>query len=440
MSNYYDPSRRNLTINCLDFGTEAFARALEAYRPGDIKSILSVSLNLTKSKYKNNISNETISGLDAMLASVENIVQMMEETWCFLESNNRGYLLNLASAGTVSLEAEVGAQIGSIFHPIAGRLIGTVIGGLFGGEKANKQIESHRKYWENLCQTLHESIDDHLNQVIVPLFRNDINRNNLYRDNDEVYSVSTEKIEIFYDFPDNYSRHEVDEQFQLIIEGYEPIELYGMPECSVGRCEGNHILITHDSVSRFHFNIFKQGHDYWIKDMNSSNGTKLNGVNLDRPKKLHHGDVISLSDFIDITCNYSFKRNSIEVSNTRSQIENETILERKPPIIETILEKKQAMGLFDGNNLVFIVESPSKVTLGRNEDADVVIFAGGVSRLHAEITAHPSGTFSVRDVGSSNGTYVNDISAYQNDVKIVDGSIIKFGSLENSFCLLCRVL
>ena len=49
-----------------------------------------------------------------------------------------------------------------------------------------------------------------------------------------------------------------------------------------------------------------------------------------------------------------------------------------------------------------------KVTLGRKPDNDIVIADESASRLHAEIEPDAAaGTLIVRDLGSTNGTYVN---------------------------------
>lgn len=46
-------------------------------------------------------------------------------------------------------------------------------------------------------------------------------------------------------------------------------------------------------------------------------------------------------------------------------------------------------------------------TLGRGADADIVIDEIGVSRTHARFVLSPAGQWSVEDLGSTNGTFVN---------------------------------
>lgn len=47
------------------------------------------------------------------------------------------------------------------------------------------------------------------------------------------------------------------------------------------------------------------------------------------------------------------------------------------------------------------------ITIGRNEDNDVVINDAHASRYHLQIIQHDDGHYSLADFGSTNGTYVN---------------------------------
>lgn len=48
----------------------------------------------------------------------------------------------------------------------------------------------------------------------------------------------------------------------------------------------------------------------------------------------------------------------------------------------------------------------AKTSIGRNHDCDLIVLAGSVSREHAELTRSDDG-WTVRDLGSRNGTFVN---------------------------------
>jgi hypothetical protein len=69
--------------------------------------------------------------------------------------------------------------------------------------------------------------------------------------------------------------------------------------CTIGRRAGNILLAADDLVSEYHANI-RLGEPvdgepaFWIADMNSRNGTKVNGVKIDGRYRLKNGDEISI--------------------------------------------------------------------------------------------------------------------------------------------------
>jgi adenylate cyclase len=60
-------------------------------------------------------------------------------------------------------------------------------------------------------------------------------------------------------------------------------------ELSIGRTEGNDLVLNHPSVSRKHARIEVRGNNWWIVDLKSTNGVKLNG-NLVSEAEITAGD------------------------------------------------------------------------------------------------------------------------------------------------------
>src|SRR5919205_3334400 len=62
-------------------------------------------------------------------------------------------------------------------------------------------------------------------------------------------------------------------------------------DLSVGRTEGNDIVLNHPSVSRKHAKFEIRGDQWWIVDLKSTNGVKVNG-NLVSEAQINPGDKI----------------------------------------------------------------------------------------------------------------------------------------------------
>jgi hypothetical protein len=63
--------------------------------------------------------------------------------------------------------------------------------------------------------------------------------------------------------------------------------------------------------------------------------------------------------------------------------------------------------------------------IGRRPDNDIVVSDLGVSKQHAELRRSPAGGFTIIDLGSHSGTYVNGTRVYQQELN--EGDIIAIG-------------
>jgi FHA domain/Protein of unknown function (DUF3662) len=72
----------------------------------------------------------------------------------------------------------------------------------------------------------------------------------------------------------------------------------------------------------------------------------------------------------------------------------EAIVDDRPPLLALVPPTGETIALFDG------------MRIGRNDDNDVVIVDGRVSRHHARIVTDGGG-FAIEDLQSSNGTFVD---------------------------------
>jgi pSer/pThr/pTyr-binding forkhead associated (FHA) protein len=65
---------------------------------------------------------------------------------------------------------------------------------------------------------------------------------------------------------------------------------------SVGRSSEADVRIEDRYASQIHLRIYSQGGSYYVEDMNSTNGTFLNGSQLDGSAELQHLDRIQVGD------------------------------------------------------------------------------------------------------------------------------------------------
>ena len=73
------------------------------------------------------------------------------------------------------------------------------------------------------------------------------------------------------------------------------VDLPDSGEIVLGRLASSNVELNHPSVSSRHCTLSKDGARYWIKDHDSTNGTRINGE-LVAESAVHRGDVISLGD------------------------------------------------------------------------------------------------------------------------------------------------
>ena len=74
---------------------------------------------------------------------------------------------------------------------------------------------------------------------------------------------------------------------------------------------------------------------------------------------------------------------------------------------------------------------PPKITFGRLDSCSVKLDDQNVSRLHAECMVFDNGIIALIDMGSSNGTYVNDLPISR--IFLMDGDVIRMGETVFNF-------
>jgi pilus assembly protein CpaF len=69
-------------------------------------------------------------------------------------------------------------------------------------------------------------------------------------------------------------------------------------DITIGRAQGNDIILPRNNISKRHTRIFRKGGKLVVRDLDSTNGTFLNGRRIHDDEMLHAGDRIFLADFV----------------------------------------------------------------------------------------------------------------------------------------------
>jgi pSer/pThr/pTyr-binding forkhead associated (FHA) protein len=72
----------------------------------------------------------------------------------------------------------------------------------------------------------------------------------------------------------------------------------------------------------------------------------------------------------------------------------------------------------------------STITIGRSQENDIVIDNIAVSRRHAQLELKEEKGYVLRDLGSSNGTFLNGVQIDANDHELHDGDVLTIAKFE----------
>ncbi len=70
------------------------------------------------------------------------------------------------------------------------------------------------------------------------------------------------------------------------------------PENTLGRDRTNDICLPDPSVSHRHARIYYRNRNWWVEDLNSTNGTAVNGRRLERPGVVVPGDRLAFGNVV----------------------------------------------------------------------------------------------------------------------------------------------
>lgn len=86
--------------------------------------------------------------------------------------------------------------------------------------------------------------------------------------------------------------------YPMLINKNDPSENFKLyfEQNTIGREDDNNIMIKHDSISRHHAIVYKEGHQHVLKDLHSTNGTYISSTKVCKDTSLINGDKIQFGD------------------------------------------------------------------------------------------------------------------------------------------------
>lgn len=150
------------------------------------------------------------------------------------------------------------------------------------------------------------------------------------------------------------------------------------PSMTIGRDPQCDLHLDNRALSRRHAQIEKRGAAIWVRDLNSQNGTYVNGSRINEPLALNGGDVVEVG------------RYHVRIEGVENASEDTPVLTLTGP---------------EGRHRFAMVGD--EIIIGRAPSCDIAIGHKSISRRHLRI-AIDGNNFVAEDLGSQNGSRLNN--------------------------------
>ncbi len=149
------------------------------------------------------------------------------------------------------------------------------------------------------------------------------------------------------------------------------------PSMTIGRDPQCDLHLDNRALSRRHAQIEKRGAAIWVRDLNSQNGTYVNGSRIAEPLALNGGDIVEVG------------RYHVRIEGVENAREDTPVLTLTGP---------------EGRHRFAMVGE--EIIIGRAPSCDIAIGHKSISRRHLRI-AIDGNNFIAEDLGSQNGSRLN---------------------------------
>ena len=186
----------------------------------------------------------------------------------------------------------------------------------------------------------------------------------------------------------------------------------------IGRVSDNNVVLNSVGISRRHAVVTWREGAFEVKDLGSTNGTRVNGEPVNQLRVLEDGDVIGL---------HQVKLQFFELGQAEPELENNLEIEQTFVVLSDTAQPRLTIsaGAQEGREIIL---KPGIMVIGRDsskESWDIALQDRSVSRPHAQIEQQ-NNSFVLTDLGSANSTLVNG-QIIAEPIVMQDGDVIEFG-------------
>ncbi|HVJ93217.1 MAG TPA: FHA domain-containing protein [Labilithrix sp.] len=179
---------------------------------------------------------------------------------------------------------------------------------------------------------------------------------------------------------------------------------------TIGRAPECDIVLEENGVSRLHARVHMlPGGRPRVTDAQSKNGIQLDGVTA-KVHTLRHGQRLQIGDVGLMLARLDDAAEMIQ----RNLIASMERAHRR--LAPDDANRSWLLGIAGTHSVGKLVPIEDGMTLGRSEDADLVVEENGVSRVHARLTVTERG-IRINDLHSSNGIRVDGVRAEFHDLR-----------------------
>ncbi len=181
-------------------------------------------------------------------------------------------------------------------------------------------------------------------------------------------------------------------------------------EVTVGRAEGNEILLQADSVSRRHARFTVEDGRLVLEDLGSGNGTYIAGQRVVGRVEVGHGHEIQITPFVlkieAMAAGATTVPTPAEAELRTELLQASPAAPASPPRQDERTGARLILRRGEADKSTYML-TRRDMTIGRSEDRDIVLTDPASSRRHATLV-FAGDHYYVRDEGSANGLVVNN--------------------------------